>query len=311
VGYILDLVIVGLSIGMVYGLVAIGISLIYSGLDIVHFAHGEIYMFGAFIGLTLFTVVGLPFVPALLLGAAATGLFGILIERVFYRRLTAAGGGYTVEGLGIIIAGFGMSIVLQNLAFLIWGPKPLPFPVSFGPPIEIGDLALPKSYLWIVITALVLMVVLNFVLKKTMIGLAIRAVAHNKDIAFLSGVNVPLMISIIFGTACALGAAAGILIGPINYPQVLMGIGILVKAFAAAVVGGFGSLPGAVLGGLLVGVVESVGPETCGIAFEKIGVANSPVCNGTYKDVYAFVLLIAVMLVKPSGILGVSAKVKA
>jgi branched-chain amino acid transport system permease protein len=119
------------------------------------------------------------------------------------------------------------------------------------------------------------------------------------------------MISLIFGTACALGAAAGILIGPINYPQVLMGIGVLVKAFAAAVVGGFGSLPGAVLGGLLVGVVESLGPETCGLVYKNLGLGTSQVCSGTYKDVYAFVLLIFVLMVKPSGILGVEAKVKA
>ena len=309
--YFIDLLIVGLSIGIVYGLVAIGISLIYSGLDIVHFAHGEIYMFGAFIGLTLFTTIGLPFVPSLLIGSVLTGIFGAVIERVFYRRLTAAGGGYTVAGLGIVIAGFGMSIVLQNLAFLVWGPKPLPFPVKFGAPLEIGNLTLPMSYVWIIVTALVLMAVLNIVLRRTMLGLAIRAVAHNKDIASLSGVNVPRMISIIFGTACALGAAAGILIGPINYPQVLMGTGVLVKAFAAAVVGGFGSLPGAILGGLLVGVVESIGPEVCSLGLDALGKANAAVCSGTYKDVYAFVLLIIVMLVKPSGILGVETKVKA
>ena len=294
--FVIDLVIIGISVGMVYALVALGISLIYSGLDIVHFAHGEIYMIGAFIGLTLYKTVGLPFIPAFLLAVILTGLVGVFIERVFYRRLTSGGGGYTVAGMGMVIAGFGMSIVLQNVAFLVWGPKPLPFPVSFGMPVEIGNLALPMSYIWIIVTALVLMFVLNLVLKKTMIGLAIRAVAYNKEIAYLSGVNVPLMISMIFGIACALGGAAGILIAPINYVQVQMGIGVLIKAFAAAVVGGFGSLPGAVLGGLLVGVVESLGA-----AF----------ISGTYKDVYAFVLLIAVMMVKPSGILGVAAKVKA
>ncbi len=294
--FVIDLVIIGVSVGMVYGLVALGISLIYSGLDIVHFAHGEIYMIGAFIGLTLYKTVGLPFVVAFLLAVFLTGLVGVVIERLFYRRLTSGGGGYTVAGMGMVIAGFGMSIVLQNVAFLVWGPKPLPFPVQFGMPLEIGNLALPMSYIWIIVTALVLMFVLNLVLKKTMIGLAIRAVAHNKEIAYLSGVNVPLMISMIFGIACGLGGAAGILIAPINYVQVQMGIGILIKAFAAAVVGGFGSLPGAVLGGLLVGVVESLGA-----AF----------ISGTYKDVYAFVLLIVVMMVKPSGILGVAAKVKA
>lgn len=294
--YFIDLVIIGLSTGMVYALVALGISLIYSGLDIVHFAHGEIYMIGAFIGLMLFRLLGVGYVPTLLLAVVLTGMVGVLIERVFYRRLTSAGGGYTVAGMGMIIAGFGMSIVLQNVAYLIWGPKPLPFPVPYGRPVEIGNLALPMSYVWIVATALILMFVLNLLLKRTMIGLAMRAVAHNKDIAYLSGVNVPLMISLIFGIGCALGAAAGVLIGPINYVQVLMGTGVLIKAFSAAVVGGFGSLPGAVLGGLLVGVIESLG---------------AGYVSGTYKDIYAFVLLIFVLMVKPSGILGVEAKVKA
>jgi len=296
VDYVIDLIIIGLSVGMVYALVALGISLIFSGLDIVHFAHGEIYMLGAFIGLMLFQKLSLPYVPTLLLAIVLTGLVGVLIERLFYRRLTRSGGGYTVAGMGMIIAGFGMSIVLQNVAYLVWGAKPLPFPVPFGMPIEIGNLALPMSYVWIVVAAIVLMFGLHLLLRKTMLGLAMRAVAYNKDIAYLSGVNVPLMISLTFGIGCSLGAAAGVLIGPINYVQVQMGIGVLIKAFAAAVVGGFGSLPGAILGGLLVGVVESLG---------------AGFISGTYKDVYAFVLLIFVLMVKPSGILGVEAKVKA
>ena len=294
--YFIDLVIVGLSIGMVYGLVAIGISLIYSGLDVVHFAHGEIYMLGAFIGLVLFDTLGISF-PLVLIGSMIlTGLVGVVIERVFYRRLTSGGGGYTVAGMGMIICGFGMSIVLQNVAYLLWGAKPKPFPVSFGQPVEIGTVVLPASYVWIVLASLVLMTGLHFFLKKTQLGLAVRAVAHNKDIAYLMGINVPLMISIIFGIACALGAAAGVLIGPINYVQVLMGLGILIKAFAAAVVGGFGSLPGAVLGGLIVGVTESLG---------------AGYLSGSYKDIYAFILLIVVLMVKPSGILGVEARLKA
>lgn len=296
VDFFIDLVIIGLSIGMVYALVALGISMIFSGLDVVHFAHGEIYMLGAFIGLMIFQHAGLGFLPTLVVASLVTGLIGVLIERVFYRPLTRSGGGYTVAGMAIVIAGFGMSIVLQNVAFLVWGAKPLPFPVKFGMPVEVGGLALPMSYVYIIVAALVLMVVLNYVLRHTMIGLAMRAVAHNKDIAFLSGVNVPLMISMIFGIGCALGAAAGVLIGPINYVQVQMGIGVLIKAFAAAVVGGFGSLPGAVLGGLMVGVVESLG---------------AGYVSGTYKDVYAFILLIVVLMLKPSGILGVEAKVKA
>lgn len=294
--YFVDLVIVGLSLGMVYALVAIGISLIYSGLDVVHFAHGEIYMLGAFIGLALYDALALPFLVVLVGAMLLTALVGMAIERVFYRPLLKSGGGYTVAGMAMVICGFGMAIVLQNVAFLIWGPKPRPFPVTFGMPIELGNVTLPASYAWIVGAALVLMVALHLFLKKTRLGLAVRAVAGNKDIAYLMGINVPMTISVIFGVACALGAAAGVLVGPINYVQVLMGVGILVKAFAAAVIGGFGSLPGAVLGGLLVGVAESLG---------------AGYLSGSYKDIYAFVLLIVVLMLRPTGFFGVLAKVKA
>jgi branched-chain amino acid transport system permease protein len=294
--YFIDLVVVGLSLGMVYGLVAIGISLIYSGLDVVHFAHGEIYMLGAFIGLVIYNVFGLPF-PLVLIGSMIlTGLVGVVIERVFYRRILRGGGGYTVAGMAMVICGFGMSIVLQNVAFLIWGARALPFPVTFGMPVELGNVTLPSAYVWIVLAAIVLMVALHLFLKKTRLGLAVRAVAGNKEIAYLMGINVPLAISLIFGVACALGAAAGVLVGPINYVQVQMGVGVLIKAFAAAVIGGFGSLPGAVLGGLLVGVTESLG---------------AGYLSGSYKDIYAFILMIAVLMVRPAGMLGVIAKVKA
>jgi branched-chain amino acid transport system permease protein len=294
--YFIDLVIVGLSLGMVYGLVAIGISLIFSGLDVVHFAHGEIYMLGAFVGLVIYQVSGLPFPLVLLAAMVITGLVGVVIERVFYRRVLRGGGGYTVAGMAMVICGFGMSIVLQNVAFLIWGPRALPFPVSFGMPVEVGTLTLPASYVWIVGAAIVLMTVLHLFLKKTRLGLAVRAVAGNKEIAALMGINVGVTISVIFGVACALGAAAGVLIAPINYVHVLMGIGVLIKAFAAAVIGGFGSLPGAVLGGLLVGVTESLG---------------AGYLSGTYKDIYAFILMIAVLMVRPAGMFGVIARVKA
>jgi branched-chain amino acid transport system permease protein len=294
--YFLDLVVVGLSIGMVYGLVALGISLVYSGLDIVHFAHGEIYMLGAFIGLVIYEKLKLPF-PVVLVGSMiVTGLVGVFIERVFYRRILRGGGGYTVAGMAMVICGFGMSIVLQNVAFLIWGARALPFPVSYGMPIEVGNVTLPAAYVWIVVAALVLMTALHLFLKKTRLGLAVRAVAGNKEIAALMGIDVGLTISVIFGVACALGAAAGVLVGPINYVQVQMGIGVLIKAFAAAVIGGFGSLPGAVLGGLLVGVTESLG---------------AGYLSGNYKDIYAFILLIIVLMVRPAGMFGVIGKVKA
>jgi branched-chain amino acid transport system permease protein len=291
-----DVLVIGVSIGLVYGLVALGISLIYSGLDIVHFAHGEIFMFGAFFGLVLYDGLGVSYPITLFLAMILTGIMGVVIERVFYRRLTSQGGGYTVAGMGMIICGFGMAIILQNIAFLIWGAEGHTLNVQFGMPLQIGGIALPKSYLWILIVSVTLMALLHFFLKHTKLGLAVRAVAANKDIAYLMGINVPLMISVIFGVACGLAAAGGVLIGPINYVQVEMGYLILIKAFAAAVVGGFGSLPGAILGGLMVGVFETMG---------------ATYISGSHKDIYAFLLLIFVLMVRPTGLLGTLAKVKA
>ena len=289
-------IIFGVTIGVVYGMVALGISLIYSGLDIVHFAHGEIYMFGAFFGLVLAKDMSIPY-PAALIGAMIlAGLMGMLIERVFYRRLTRSGGGYTVAGMGMIICGFGMSVALMNVAFLIWGADAEPFSIDLGMPLQIADIYIPQSYLLTAVVSFTLMGLLHFFLKYTKIGLAVRAVAQNKEIAYLMGINVPVFISLIFGLACALAAAAGVLIGPMQSVQVEMGYLMLMKAFAAAVVGGFGSLPGALLGGILVGI------------FENLGAAY---ISPSHKDIYAFLLLILVLMIRPSGLFGIEAKVKA
>ncbi len=289
-------IIFGVTIGVVYGMVALGISLIYSGLDIVHFAHGEIYMFGAFFGLVMAKDMSIPY-PAALIGAMIlAGLMGMLIERVFYRRLTRSGGGYTVAGMGMIICGFGMSVALMYVAFLIWGADAKPFSINLGMPLQISNISIPQSYLLTAVVSFALMGLLHFFLKYTKIGLAVRAVAQNKDIAYLMGINVPVFISLIFGLACALAAAAGVLIGPMQSVQVEMGYLMLMKAFAAAVVGGFGSLPGALLGGILVGI------------FENLGAAY---ISPSHKDIYAFLLLILVLLIRPSGLFWIEAKVKA
>jgi branched-chain amino acid transport system permease protein len=289
-------IIFGITIGVVYGMVALGISLIYSGLDIVHFAHGEIYMFGAFFGLVMAKDMSIPY-PAALIGAMVlAGLMGMLIERVFYRRLTRSGGGYTVAGMGMIICGFGMSVALMNVAFLIWGADAKPFSINLGMPLQLGNISIPQSYIITAVISFLLMGMLHFFLKYTKLGLAVRAVAQNKDIAYLMGINVPVFISLIFGLACALAAAAGVLIGPMQSVQVEMGYLMLMKAFAAAVVGGFGSLPGAFLGGILVGI------------FENLGAAY---ISPSHKDIYAFLLLILVLMIRPSGLFGIEAKVKA
>lgn len=296
---LLAFLIFGVTIGVLYGIVALGISLIYSGLDIVHFAHGEMYMFGAFFGLVLAKNIDLPYPIALIGAAILTALLSIVVERVFYRRLTRAGGGYSVAGMGMIICGFGMSVTLINVAYFFWGAEAEPFHVNleYLPRLQLaGGIEIPESYVLTAIVSLVLMGALNYFLRHTQVGLAMRAVAHNKDIAYLMGINVPLMISLIFGLACALAAVAGVLIGPLQSVQVEMGYLMLMKAFAAAVVGGFGSLPGAIVGGILVGI------------FENLGAAY---ISPSYKDIYAFLLLILVLMVRPAGLFGIVAKVKA
>ena len=296
---LLAFIIFGVTIGVVYGIVALGISLIYSGLDIVHFAHGEMYMFGAFFGLVLAHNVGVPYPVALIGAMILTAILGMVVERVFYRRLTRAGGGYTVAGMGMIICGFGMSVALVNAAYFFFGAEAEPFRANLDyiPRLTFpGDINVPESYVLTAIISVLLMAGLHYFLRHTKIGLAVRAVAHNKDIAYLMGINVPLMISLIFGLACGLAAAAGVLIGPMQSVQVEMGYLMLMKAFAAAVVGGFGSLPGAILGGIMVGI------------FENLGAAY---ISASHKDIYAFLLLILVLMFRPSGLFGVEAKVKA
>tara|TARA_B100001027_G_C16187743_1_gene294553 strand:+ start:49 stop:819 length:771 start_codon:yes stop_codon:yes gene_type:complete len=256
-------------------------------------------MFGAFFGLVLAHTIGLPYPLALIGAMVLTALLGMAIERTFYRRLTRAGGGYTVAGMGMIICGFGMSVALVNVAYFIWGAEAEPFRanLNFIPRLTFaGDIEVPESYVLTAIISVILMAALHYFIRHTKMGLAVRAVAHNKDIAYLMGINVPLMISLIFGLACGLGAAAGVLIGPMQSVQVEMGYLMLMKAFAAAVVGGFGSLPGAIIGGIMVGI------------FENLGAAY---ISASHKDIYAFLLLILVLMFKPSGLLGIEAKVKA
>ena len=293
-----NFIIIGLSLGMVYGLVAFGISFIYRGIDVVHFAQGEIFMLAAFVGLVALKLHegSVPYWLALIVTSIFIGILGVVIERLFYRRLTEGGGGYTVAGMGIIICGFGMSMVLMGIAFIIWGAESKGYPVEFGPAIFLGEIFLPRTYIWIAAVGLVIMIGLSFFLYKTKLGLAARAVAFNRQTAYLMGVNVPLMISLIFGIGCAVSGAAGVLIAPILFAQIQMGYVMMLKAFAAAVVGGFGSLPGAIIGGLMVGLFETL---CAGYLWDE------------YRDIYAFFLMLVVLMIRPSGMLGINVKVKA
>ena len=295
--FFIDLVIIGLSVGMVYALVALGISLIYSGLDIVHFAHGEIYMIGAFISIIAFLVLGLAgvsYVPlalvlVLLTTMLFTAIYGWTVERVAYRPLRGS------FRLAPLISAIGMSIFLQNYVQILQGAreKPMPPLVEGGFTVfESGGFAVRLSYLqlFIILLTLALMAGFTSLIATTPLGRAQRACEQDMRMAALLGIDVDRVISTTFVMGAALAAVAGLMV-TLYYGVVDFFIGFLagVKAFTAAVLGGIGSLPGAMLGGILIGLIEAFW---------------SGYFSVEYKDVSVFVVLILVLVFRPSGLLG-------
>jgi branched-chain amino acid transport system permease protein len=293
---IADILLTGLTIGAIYGLIALSLSLVYSGLDMVHFAQGEFAMLGAFIALMFFSHLGLPYYVSIVGGAIAIAIIAMLIERIVYRPLSIKGGGMTVSGFALIAAGIAVSVFLQNMAWVIWRPFPRPFDVDFGDPIEIGSVSYSKLYAVIFGSSIAIMLLLQVFLKKTKWGRAIRAVAHNRDLAYLMGINVPFVLSGTFGLAAAISGLAGGLIGPINFVDWQMGALLILKGFAAAVIGGLGSLPGAIVGGFILGIIENFA---------------GGVLTSTYRDVVAFYLMIAILYFRPEGLFAVRVQEKA
>lgn len=294
--HLLDLIITGLAIGALYGLVALSISIIYAGLDIVHFAQGEILTMGAFFCLILTTDYKLSLPVACVLAIAMTVVVAVIIQRTIYNSILKFGGGFTVRGITFMVAGFGVSTVLQNLYWIIWNPMPKPFTLDLGPPIPLGSIHLQPVYLLILAVATVLMAALAIFFRKTRMGLAILAVSYNKPVSSLMGINVNRTMSVTFGLAAALTAAAGILIAPITFVQYNMGLVLLQKAFCAAVIGGFGNVTGSILGGLILGVAESLGA-----GFISTG----------HKDMIGFIIMILVLMIRPGGLFNFRVKQKA
>ncbi len=289
----------GLTLGSIYALIALGYTMVYGILEFINFAHGEIYMLGAYfavIALGLLTQWGVntwTVAPLLviLFAMAFSAAWGGTVERIAYRPLRQA------PRLSPLISALGVSIFLQNLVMLTQGARDqvfrneLLFPQSFVS----GGLGLPGcrlSYvqMTIIATALLLMAGLTLFITRTRLGRAMRAVAQDQRMARLCGINIDGIIRLTFVLGSALAAAAGVLVA-MYYGLVNFYIGYVagLKAFIAAVVGGIGSVPGAMLGGLLLGMAESFG---------------AGYLSAEYKDVYAFVILIAVLLIRPQGIMG-------
>ena len=285
---LLQAVISGIAQGAVYALIALGYSVIYSTLRMGHFAQGEFYMLGAFIGLTLATKLGLPVVLVFVGAALLTAIVMLILERLAYRPL------YSGSPMALLISTMGMQYVVQEIAKLVWGSDVKRFPALFHNKTYylnvFGDrLAITTQNIFVILICIGLMLVLGLFMKYSKTGMAMRAVAMNRKAASLMGVNSSTIISATYVIAASLAAVAGVLMGPLYSVSFTMGTATGNKAMTAAVMGGFGSLPGAMLGGLLLGVIETLG---------------SLYISSSYKDVFSFILLIIVLFWRPQGILG-------
>jgi branched-chain amino acid transport system permease protein len=282
---LLQQIINGLAQGSIYALVGIGFALIFGVLGLVHFAHGEVYMIGAFVGFILISVWHLPIFVALVGAMLIAALAGVMIEAIAFRPLRKA------PDVAPLVCTLGISVILQNVAMLFMGSDTKSIAeLTINQAFSVAFIQLSFPQLIIFAVTLVLTVVLQFILYRSNIGRAIRAVAQNKEAAALMGVNINQIISITFALGSALGGVAGVLIGLYyNAFYSTMGFTAGIKAFVATVVGGLTSVPGAVLGGLILGVAENLGA-----AYISSG----------YRDLIAFAILILVLLVKPSGIFG-------
>ncbi|HYP26173.1 MAG TPA: branched-chain amino acid ABC transporter permease [Blastocatellia bacterium] len=294
----------GLTIGSIYALIALGYTMVYGILRLINFAHGDIYMVGAFAGYFIAPALGFGNQPSLigllivLLGSMlVAAAVGVAIERFAYRPVRK------YARMTTLITAIGVSLLLENLAVVIFGGAPKSFPQLLqneNYPL-FGNAAISKSQLVIFAVSIALMLLLQWIIYKTKVGTAMRAVSFNLNSAKLMGINTDVIIAFTFALGSALAAAGGVLTAQYN-PQIdpLMGIITGLKAFVAAVLGGIGNIPGAVLGGLLIGAAETF----------VVGYGQSVGIPSTYRDAVAFSILILVLLFRPAGLLGTTVQEK-
>ena len=284
----------GLAVGGIYALVALGYTMVYGVLKLINFAHGDLFAIGAYLGLTLLVSCNLAGIlsplPAVLLVcvmvAVLVAIIGYLLERVGYRHLRLAG------RLSAVVCALGASIFFENALMLIYGARVYVYPDFLRPDftVHLFGLSIPGMRILIIVSCVVLMVAMQVFMLRTKTGAAIRAVAIDQGAAQLMGINVNRVISLVFLIGPGLGGVAGIMVG-IYYGQIdfLMGWSYGLKAFIAAILGGIGNIPGAMIGGLILGVSEA-------LASAYIAVA--------WKDVVAFLVLILILIIRPTGLLG-------
>lgn len=280
----------GLSLGAVYALLAIGYSVVYSILELINFAYGAVYMLGAFVTLTLINV-GVNLFVAFVVAAAFCVVLGIGIERFAYRPLRE------VNRIAATLSAIAVAFILENLALLAWGAEQRVFPsIGADRPLRIGNAILSSQEVVILAISIACVVLIEVALRRTKIGLAIRAISQDIPTSSLMGVNVDLIIGITFAVGSILAALGGLLVGSyLSVIYVTMGDLATLKAFTAAILGGIGSVTGALLGALILGLSESL---------------TAAYISAGYRDAIVFVILILVLLLKPSGLLGRRVAVK-
>ena len=294
---ILEQLINGLVLGGIYALIAVGYTMVYGIIQLINFAHGEIYMFGAYIALMLITV-GTPFWIALPLSMLLCAILGMFIDFIAYKPLRNA------PRLSALITAIGISLALQNLARMIWSARPRQFPSEVLPSFFLSEVTdtgkvinavplpgggiLPFRDVFIFLLAVVLMIVLNMLIYLTKIGKAMRACAQNQVASNLMGIKTNQVIAATFAIGSALGAVAGIMVGLSEVVTPTMGYYKGVAAFAAAVLGGIGSISGAIIGGIVIGIAEVFGADI----------------HSGYRIAFAYIFMILVILIRPSGIFG-------
>lgn len=319
----LQQIINGLTTGSVYAIVALGYTMVYGVIQLINFAHGDVVMVGAMVAFTVIMGVvgmGLPLPPFMIVLAGVLAAIpacmavGFLLERAAYRPLRHA------PRLAPLITAIGMSIILQQVALLIWGRDPRAFPqIMDNPSFAIGGAAISAVQIAIILLSVALMAGLTWVVYRTKFGIAMRATAENVNIAGLMGIDANRVIAGTFIIAAALGAVAGVMYGTYyGIAHYTMGFILGLKAFSAAVLGGIGNLAGAMLGGLLLGLVEALGagyigeftdlcrwPVVSAMLAERCAADGHVVLFGSnYQDVFAFAVLILVLVFRPSGLLG-------
>ncbi|GMO32810.1 MAG: branched-chain amino acid ABC transporter permease [Termitinemataceae bacterium] len=277
-----------LSLGSLYALIAIGYTMVYGILRLINFAHGDVFMLGGYIAFYAISVFFMPWWVAFIVAFGLTGIFGIGLERAAYAPLRSS------PKISIMISAIGASFLMENLATVIFGGRPKGFPVPeiFNTPIQIGNLYVAIVSIVIPVITIALLIVLQFLVHKTKTGMAMRAVSTDLNAARLMAIDVNKIVSWTFGIGSVLAAVGGVL-WAVRYPQLNPTMGMMpgLKCFIAAVIGGIGNISGAVLGGFLLGFLEIM------------TVAFLPTLTG-YRDAFAFILLIIVLMVKPSGLLG-------